>query len=548
MVATRFVLALALTLLAAPTRASDILEFLQAADPLDAHAIGGVAVSPDGKHVYGFDIDGFVYLFDRSATDGTLTVVDRYIYDPNGYAHRSCEYAHGGISPDGKHVYMTCYGSDDERAANDFALSVFSRDATTGVLTPVEGHGSFENDLEAPWHIAFSPDGLRLYVACHGGSMSVWDRDAGTGALTAVSSTPNPNFARYAGVAVSPDGLHVYATTEYSFLDAFDATPGGLSLITSYEEGVDGYTGIDGGVQAVMSQDGKFLYVAASYLGAVGVFSRDATTGDLTFVQSDDAGSGGSDIHQGVAITPDGRFILNSNSANTELRLYARDASTGMVTLLVTDDHLDFGDPYIVVSPDGRNAYVATRGGPYVYQLNPDGCRATPAAGCVPSAVGRKSSLLVKDDPNDAKDSVIFKFKGPVTPGELGDPLTTTGYAICVYDESGPGGDAQLLGEAFVPPGGICRTRPCWKATPTGFGFTDALRVNAGANKLTLKSGGSLGGTIVAKVGGLNMTAVSPPLVGTVRAQVKNAEGACFEATFTAPDVNVSGLFRAKSD
>jgi 6-phosphogluconolactonase (cycloisomerase 2 family) len=541
-------MAVALSALGAAPATGSLLHFLQYAEPVDDHAIGGVEVSPDGKHVYGFDIDGFVYLFDRDQVTGTLTVVDRYIYDPANDGGRSCEYAYGGISPDGRHVYMTCYGAEDRVSPADVEISIFSRDANTGVLTPVGDVKSGQNHLSQSWHMTFSPDGSRVYVAGHGGFVSVFDRDPVTGLLTDVSAIEEAFSNRFAGIAMSPDGLNVYATSESFSFDAFTVTPGGLSLLDVYEEGVGDFSGIDGGVQTAVSPDGKNVYVAASYLGAVGVFGRNATTGALTFLQSDDnAGMGGGSLHEGLAVTPDGRYVLFGDNSNREVRLYRRDASTGMLTLLETNRNLDFGDPYFAVSPDSRNVYVATRGGPYVFALGSEGCPAAPETGCTPSATPHKSSLVVRDDANDGKDVVVAKWKGTVTPGQLGDPLATDEYALCLYDESGPGGSAHRLLSAIVPPGGTCRNRPCWKAIPGGFSYSDALRTNAGMNKVTARTGVGTG-TFNAKAGGLAMDRVAPPLAGTVTMQVKVVGGTCFEATFSAPLLNGPGIFRSKSD
>jgi cysteine-rich repeat protein len=61
---------------------------------------------------------------------------------------------------------------------------------------------------------------------------------------------------------------------------------------------------------------------------------------------------------------------------------------------------------------------------------------AVPATGC---RTAQKSLLLLKDNDDDAKDKLLWKWvKGqPTSQTELSDPTATADYTLCVYDANG---------------------------------------------------------------------------------------------------------------
>jgi len=61
-----------------------------------------------------------------------------------------------------------------------------------------------------------------------------------------------------------------------------------------------------------VSPDGNHVYAAGQLDDAVAVFSRDADTGELTFLEvrkDTDPGTDGLDVADGLAVSPDGGFI-----------------------------------------------------------------------------------------------------------------------------------------------------------------------------------------------------------------------------------------------
>src|SRR5262249_60330375 len=113
----------------------------------------------------------------------------------------------------------------------------------------------------------------------------------------------------------------------------------------------------------------------------------------------------------------------------------------------------------------------------------------------------------------------------------FGNPLTTDDYALCVF---GPGGN--LLLESDAPAGGVCGTKPCWKALGIkGFGYKDPLHTPTGADKVLLKAG--LAGKAKAqfKARGGNIPPFSLPLPLPATPQIQSETGKCWAAPSTAP-------------
>lgn len=174
------------------------------------------------------------------------------------------------------------------------------------------------------------------------------------------------------------------------------------------------------------------------------------------------------------------------------------------------------------------------------------GCGLAPEVGCRTPAVAGKSTLALKDKPDDAKDTFAWAWaKGCTTPrSTFGDPTATTYYDLCVYDAS-----TMLVMTASVPPGGLCGTKPCWKSTKRGFTYASKLLEPDGVQQLVLTDGAEAGkAKIVAKGKGVNVDMPPLPLAAPVRVQLKNTAGACWETTFSAPKKNEAGKLSGHAD
>jgi autotransporter-associated beta strand protein len=329
------------------------------------------AASPDGKNLYvaGIQADSLV-VFTRDTTTGALTYSTKFTDGAGGIdgldGIRSVV-----VSPDGKNVYAT--GSVDD------ALVVFNRDTTTGALTystTFKDGVNNVNGLDGADTIAVSADGKSVYVT--GGTddaVAVFTRNTTTGALTYSTINDGANISGLnaaAGIAVSPDGKNVYATGGFdNSLVVFerDTTTGDLSYVDIFQDGIDGVDGLAAAQSVIVSADGKYVYVAGLSDDAIAVFARDTTTGALTYVSMVKDGVDGVDGLDGaytLALSPDGESLYVASRYDLALAVFTRDTTTGALTYSTMFkngfdgvDGLD-GASSVVVSADGKNVYVAS--------------------------------------------------------------------------------------------------------------------------------------------------------------------------------------------
>src|SRR5438094_560564 len=276
------------------------------------------------------------------------------------------------VSPDGRTVYAT--GEVDD------ALAVFHRDSATGALTFVEMKQDAVDGvdgLNGAHGVVVSPDGVHVYVASKtGDALAVFSRDVDTGALTFVQAK-NDGVGKVngldgaEGIAISPDGAHVYvAGRNDDSLAVFsrDAATGKLTFIEVQREGQNGVLGLFGAKAVTVSLDGANLYVAGGYDDALVVFDRNPETGMLTSVQLLEDGVGGVNGLNGadaVAVSPDGTHVFVTGSVDNALAVFERDPATGTLTYverlrdgIAGVDGLHKAQA-VAVSPDGASVYAA---------------------------------------------------------------------------------------------------------------------------------------------------------------------------------------------
>ncbi len=348
-----------------------------------------VALSPDGLNLYATGAaDNAVTVFRRDLRNGSLAYLDvrrdgETTYDASCVPTGAIDGLHGAagvaVSPDGKHVYVT--GELDD------AIAVFSRSSTTGGLTFAQflrdGVGAV-NGLGNVRGVAISPDGAHVYTAAKSDNgVGIFARSASTGHLTylgiRVDGTSQPpltldGLAGASAVAVSPDGAHVYVAGETDdgvAVFSRNASTGLLTFVEAKKDGVGGVNGLDGARAIAISDDGRHVYVAGSVDGAVAVFARNASTGALTFVEAVVDGVDGADGlagASGVTVTPDDEHVYVASAGDSAVAVLARDAATGRLTPLPAafDGALGIdglaGARALAASPDGEQLYVAGAG------------------------------------------------------------------------------------------------------------------------------------------------------------------------------------------
>ena len=333
-------------------------------DPALDFAIG-VTVSPDGNSVYvSSEADDSISHFTRDPSTGDLTYEGCFADTaadgcavPAQAVLAGATYA--AVSPDNKSVYVV--------SRDDSSLVHFTRDLTTGNLTY---QGCFVDSAFAgcsvpaqaalgnPRQVAVSPDNKSVYVVAGAdNSISHFTRDLTTGNLTyqgciadtaadgcTVAAQPALNGAK--GVAVSPDNKSVYvaafasdsiarfdrdtSTGNLTYQDCFADATGGCAVPAS--AALDAATGV------AVSPDNKSVYVASDFGQSVSHFTRDTSSGSLTFqgcfAETNADGcevpaQAALDGARGVAVSPDNQSVYVASDGGASISHFTRDTSTG---------------------------------------------------------------------------------------------------------------------------------------------------------------------------------------------------------------------------
>ena len=290
-----------------------------------------VAVSADGLNVYATGLTGdSIATFKRDAEDGSLTWIDT-VKDGAGYGCvllQNCagnlnglDGAYGiALSSDGKFVYVS--------SITDDSIVVLRRDASSGALssTSVFGSGAYfaqqftHPNLDAAYGMALSPDGAQLYATSYlGDGLLVLGRDSISGTLTTRQVITTSTAAALDGVfrvVVSGDGRFVYtaggnAGTGGVCVFARNGIDGTLMYTTCYTDTAQ--TALNGASDLAFSPDGKRLFVSSRFEHGVNAFDRNVDTGALRFadVLTGTTTASGTPLQatRGLAVAPDGKYV-----------------------------------------------------------------------------------------------------------------------------------------------------------------------------------------------------------------------------------------------
>jgi hypothetical protein len=175
-------------------------------------------------------------------------------------------------------------------------------------------------------------------------------------------------------------------------------------------------------------------------------------------------------------------------------------------------------------------------------------CTAEPLANCRTPTSPRSSVLVLRDSPDDPHDALAWRWaRGAATTlAELGSPTSASDYRLCVYDTDYNHGQPRL--RATAPAGAMFGGSPRWKATSSGFTYTDPDLTPDGLQTVQLAAGSDGSAKILVKGKGANLHMPSLPLVVPVTVQLHRSDGGpCWSATFTAASRNAPGRFKARS-
>jgi len=172
------------------------------------------------------------------------------------------------------------------------------------------------------------------------------------GGLGVVVSSPDGAFVYVAGV--SDDDVAVFSRNASTGKLTFVEKETNVGISLAKPQGL-----------ALSPGGGAHLYVALG-IGGVSVFSRNVGTGMLTFLEVEVNGAGGvTDLGGavGVAVSPDGNFVYVSAESDDAIGIFSRDTGTGLLTYVSTlVDPTNINQPNgLVVSPDNLHVYVTGR-------------------------------------------------------------------------------------------------------------------------------------------------------------------------------------------
>lgn len=425
-------LGLALMLVAMPVAAAE-LTFQRLVAPGGAVEATRTVLSPDARHLYALNtaLSGGIAVYERDRTTGSLGFVEEHVKGPGDLSHFSGPVA-AIVTPDGAFVIVATVG----------ALYVFQRDATTGALTLVEretgGYGGLPVTSLA---LVQSSDGAHVYAGTHSGRIFLYDRDATTGALTYVEAMddltdPARHFNQVNALAISPDGEFVYATSgdeDAITLFARNSINGELTWLGDADAITDPS-------EMEFTPDGTRFFVGSRSGNArIIVYDRNVATGAINWTA--DIAYAASSALPALAIEPDGSHVFGS--ADSAIISVLTDDGEGSVDAHfppLEDGVGGVGLPGplsgISVSPDGRHAYASGGEGPIaVFAVATyDFLEAETDGVLTPGLVTVSSVALSRDDKNlyatGSGEDAIQVFSRDATTGLLaGSQIVRDGVA-----------------------------------------------------------------------------------------------------------------------
>jgi cysteine-rich repeat protein len=169
-----------------------------------------------------------------------------------------------------------------------------------------------------------------------------------------------------------------------------------------------------------------------------------------------------------------------------------------------------------------------------------------PVAVCLLPA---RTILFVNDDVVDGNDRLKWKWaKGTTTLRDFGNPLESTHYRLCVWD------DGDLVLDSVVEAGGRCGLSACWNATTVGYSYENRATNADGASslKLTEDAGKARIGFLAKGIRLVLPQAVSSTAffsqTDDVRVRlVPSDTPVCWEGRFATSKKNTATQFRARA-
>ena len=287
------------------------------------------------------------------------------------------------VSADGKSVYVANYSST--------SVFIFDRDITTGILT---ANGTISTGLGEITGICISADGTSVYVvkisgtgAAYSGLVLRFNRNTSTGALTSEETISTGDYPT--GICISDDGLNVYVYNFYSStISMFSRSL--LGVLTSIGTTVSNQSAVG---RILISADGTSIYVLYPAAGYVNIWSRNTSTGILTYY--------GGVVLTSSSVPSTPFFCISSDNQNVyvteagyfnRLLIFNRNTSTGALTANGSRI-MEYYPNSVCISVDGTNVYSNSGNKIYIFARD-TGTGSLSGTSTISSGVSASNSYL----------------------------------------------------------------------------------------------------------------------------------------------------------
>ncbi len=266
---------------------------------------------------------------------------------------------------------------DNEENNKATAITQINNPTTLFLIETKKNEAAGIQGLEGVNALTVSPDGQYVYAASFtNNALVVFQRQESDGRLKFFQviqddSNDVDGLANASSVSVSPDNAFVYVT---GFSDTAvavfsrDAVSGVLNFVEVHKNGVAGVQGL-GGAFAILATT-KQVYVAGSSDDAIAIFNRDSKTGKLSFQEAISFADVSQNLDgvNALAVSPDGSYLFAASLNSNRLSVFRRDPDSGALSLIQTLTNnlasvqgLEQASG-VIVSPDGKQIYTIGKG------------------------------------------------------------------------------------------------------------------------------------------------------------------------------------------
>ncbi len=251
--------------------------------------------------------------------------------------------------------------------------------------------------LDGPRNIDISPDGKHLYSVSAGGSstagaIGVFGINPSTGALTFIEEQKNPdppylvatswpyrevkNYRNLSVIRISPNGKFVYAGSQkdqaiYTF--SRDQSTGKLTYLGFDIPKPPGYGGAQNIVNLTFVSDGSQMYVTGGQ--RLTLVNVNTTTGALTDVvgYQHSSTNGLPRCYHDVQLGLDETKLYTTDCLSPlSIDVWDRDPSSGLLTHVQEMSDVAGEPKYLAMSPDGKFMYMGNQFGNHISILSID--------------------------------------------------------------------------------------------------------------------------------------------------------------------------------